>query len=92
MLYTCTCILPGHCILFVCTCNLQHGGRGGLGERGYPPPNLIYFNMHSYMYKPSVAPKATSEGLNFTNFLGKHLRSNVLHMIDSFPSLTKTPG
>ena len=41
-------------------------------------------------------PEATLEGLNFKHFLGEHIptlsRNSVLHMIDSFPSLTKKPG
>ena len=57
---------------------------------GYPPyiSGQIYFNMQHLSYKPSRASEATSESLNLTTFLG---RSSALHMIDSFPSLTKPP-
>ena len=31
----------------------------------------MYIYNYICVYKPSVAPEATSEGLNFTNFLGE---------------------
>ena len=49
-------------------------------------PNLF----QHLSYKPSVAPEsAISEGLNSENFLWSTPRSSVLHMIISFPSITK---
>ena len=48
----------------------------------------------SSLLGPQKPPEATSEGLNIScGSIPLHtLRSSVLHMINSFPSLTKNPG
>ena len=60
------------------------------GFRNLVPEMLLHVETTSQVQE------ATSEGLNLKTFLGEHtprmLRSSVIHMINSFLSLTKNPA